>query len=294
MHSVFKPSRDYMEVLESKMSGKMLERLLRVRDRGLHEWVAGIIEWAEPSSVYVVTGDPEDFEYVRQAALRNREELPTRIPGHTVHFDGPRDLARDRANTRILVPGGEPIPLVNTLERSKGLEEIKVLSRGIMKGKEMFIGFYCFGPKNSEFTIHAVQVTDSAHVIHSENILYRVCYDEFVEKSPGLEYFRFFHSAGERDEMGWSKNTDKRRIYIDPVDYAAYSVNTQYAGNSVGLKKLSLRLCIYKGYHEGWLCEHMFIAGIRGPGGRVTYFTGAFPAGCGKTSTALMAGVSSP
>lgn len=29
----------------------------------------------------------------------------------------------------------------------------------------------------------------------------------------------------------------------------------------------------------------MFIAGVRGPGGRITYFTGAFPAGCGKTST---------
>jgi len=32
----------------------------------------------------------------------------------------------------------------------------------------------------------------------------------------------------------------------------------------------------------------MFITGIRGPGDRLTYFTGAFPAGCGKTSTAFM------
>jgi Phosphoenolpyruvate carboxykinase (GTP) len=33
----------------------------------------------------------------------------------------------------------------------------------------------------------------------------------------------------------------------------------------------------------------MFIAGIRGPDGRVTYVTGAFPAGTGKTSTAMVA-----
>jgi phosphoenolpyruvate carboxykinase (GTP) len=33
----------------------------------------------------------------------------------------------------------------------------------------------------------------------------------------------------------------------------------------------------------------MFIVGVKGFGDRVTYFTGAFPAGCGKTSTALIA-----
>jgi len=250
--------------------------------------VADIIAWAQPSSVYVVAGSPEDLEYVRRAAVERGEEIPSRNRLHTVHFDGPRDLARDRANTRILVAGGAEIPLLNTMERVEGVEEIRRLSRGIMRGREMFVSFYCFGPKRSPFTIHAVQVTDSAYVIHSENILYRICYDEFVEKSPGLEYMRFFHSAGERDEMGWSRNIDKRRIYIDLEDYTAYSVNTQYAGNAVGMKKLALRLCVYKGYREGWLCEHMFIAGVRGPNDRITYFTGAFPAGCGKTSTALM------
>ena len=31
----------------------------------------------------------------------------------------------------------------------------------------------------------------------------------------------------------------------------------------------------------------MFITGIEGPGGRVTWFTGAAPSGCGKTTTAM-------
>lgn len=78
-------------------------------------------------------------------------------------------------------------------------------------------------------------------------------------------------------------------MYIDLNDAIVYSINTQYAGNSVGLKKLMLRLCIYKGYREGWLCEHMFIIGIRGNSDRITYFTSAFPAGCGKTSTVFTA-----
>ena len=284
-----KPSAEPVEVLKKYMEEEMLERLLRIRDPGLHEWIAGLVEWLEPRTVFVNTGSEEDREYIRRRALDNREEYVTRNPRHTVHFDGPHDIARDRKNTRILVPPGTVLPFINTLEREKGLEEIKQIMRGAMKGREMFIGFYCFGPRRSPlFTLHAVQVTDSAYVMHNENILYRNCYDEFVEKAPGLFYARFIHATGERDEHGWIKNREKRRIYIDLEDYTAYTANSQYGGNTIGLKKLMFRFCIHKGYREGWLCEHMFIAGVKGPGGRITYFTGAFPAGCGKTSTTFV------
>jgi len=72
------------------------------------------------------------------------------------------------------------------------------------------------------------------------------------------------------------------------VDETVYSVNTQYGGNSIGLKKLALRLTIKRAMEEGWLSEHMFIIGVEGPGGRITYFTGAFPSMSGKTSTAML------
>lgn len=264
-------------------------KLAKISNYSLLKWIAEMIDVARPSKVYVLTGSKEDFEYVARVAIERGEELPTKYPRHTVHFDGPKDLARDRKNTRILIPGGSPVPMINTYDRNSGLREVLELSKGIMSGKEMFIAFYCFGPKNSDFTLYAVQLTDSAYVVHSENILYRTCYDDFVKNAANIEYARFFHSAGERDENGWSKNTENRRIYIDLEGNTVYSINTQYAGNTVGLKKLMLRLCVYKGYKEGWLCEHMFIAGIKGPGDRITYFTGAFPAGCGKTSTAFAA-----
>ena len=67
-------------------------------------------------------------------------------------------------------------------------------------------------------------------------------------------------------------------------------MNNQYAGNSVGLKKLAMRLAIRKASYEGWLTEHMFVMGAHGPGNRVTYFTGSFPSACGKTSTAMLPG----
>ena len=91
--------------------------------------------------------------------------------------------------------------------------------------------------------------------------------------------------------MGWRRFLKKRRIYIDFIDKKVYSVNNQYAGNSLGLKKLALRLAIYKANHNNWLAEHMLIMGVRPEGKkRVTYFTGAYPSACGKTSTAMIPG----
>ncbi|GAG20962.1 unnamed protein product, partial [marine sediment metagenome] len=93
------------------------------------------------------------------------------------------------------------------------------------------------------------------------------------------------------DERNCTVNVHGRRIYVDVLDGKVYSVNNQYAGNSLGLKKLALRLAIYKANHQDWLVEHMLIMGVHPPGkDRITYFTGAYPSACGKTSTAMIPG----
>jgi phosphoenolpyruvate carboxykinase (GTP) len=97
------------------------------------------------------------------------------------------------------------------------------------------------------------------------------------------------HSAGKL-AANVSAEPNKKRIYIDILEDMVYSVNTQYGGNSMGLKKLALRLAIRKADREGWLAEHMFVMGVHGPRNRVTYFTGAYPSACGKTSTAMIPG----
>jgi phosphoenolpyruvate carboxykinase (GTP) len=243
----------------------------------------------KPAKVNVLTDSKEDMDYARQLALRYGEEKPLAMKGHTIHFDSSKDLARDVKNTRILLPRGRYMTKhINTIDRDEGLKEVLSLMDGIMKGKEMLVCFFCLGPNSSGFSIPALQLTDSAYVAHSEFMLYRLGYEEFKRLKGSPNFFHFIHSAGEL-ENGVTKNIDKRRIYMDLEEERVFTINNQYAGNSVGLKKLALRLAISKAAREDWLCEHMFIMGVHPEGrDRATYFTGAFPSACGKTSTAMI------
>jgi phosphoenolpyruvate carboxykinase (GTP) len=180
-------------------------------------------------------------------------------------------------------------PNINTRDKQKGLKEIYAILKGIMKGHTLFVQFFCLGPTNSEFSIPSVQLTDSSYVAHSQNLLYRPGYEEFKKLDKSEVFFKFLHSQGEL-ESGVSKNIHQRRIYIDIEKDIIYSVNTQYGGNTIGHKKLAMRLAINRAYEESWLTEHMFLMGVHGPKGRVTYFTGAFPSLCGKTSTSMLKG----
>ncbi|MFH1877895.1 MAG: phosphoenolpyruvate carboxykinase (GTP), partial [Candidatus Omnitrophota bacterium] len=154
----------------------------------------------------------------------------------------------------------------------------------------MYLCFFCLGPTDSEFSIPAVQITDSCYVAHSEDILYRSGYDQFKKSAGSGKFFRFLHSSGIL-EGNVSGDVYNRRVYIDLHEEMVYSINTQYAGNTVGLKKLAMRLAIKRASEEGWLTEHMFLMGVKGPDNkRVTYFTGSFPSACGKTATAMLEG----
>ncbi len=265
-----------------------LQKLSRIKNPFLHDFIAKYVELCNPSKIFVCTDNIEDENYVRKKALEYGEEKQLANPNHTTHFDNYNDQARDKENTRILVSGNVKPPYINTHNREKGLEEIHELMEGIMEGKEMFVCFFTLGPPNSPFEIPAIQLTDSAYVAHNEFLLFRKGYEVFKRLRDNPRFLKFVHSSGELDERKTSKNLDKRRIYIDLDEETVLSINTQYGGNSIGLKKLAFRLTIKRAVEEGWLSEHMFIMGVNGPNNRVSYFTGAFPSMCGKTSTCTL------
>ncbi|KUK96401.1 MAG: Phosphoenolpyruvate carboxykinase (GTP), partial [Parcubacteria bacterium 32_520] len=44
------------------------------------------IALCQPGKVTVITDDPKEIQYVRELALKNKEEEKLKLPGHTVHF----------------------------------------------------------------------------------------------------------------------------------------------------------------------------------------------------------------
>lgn len=270
-----------------------LQKIKKLNNPHVERIIEEYVNLCKPAKVSVITDSFPDIGYIRQQALELGEEKQLVMPGHTVHFDSFDDQGRDKKNTRLLVtPDMKVSKIIDVKDREEGLKEVHGIMDGIMKGKECFVRFFCLGPLNSRFSIAALQITDSAYVSHSEDLLYRVGYEHFKTLKGSDDFFYLIHSAGELDERGNTRNIKDRRIYIDVLGKKVLTVNNQYAGNSVGLKKLALRLAIYKANKEDWLTEHMFIMGVKpeNKGGRVTYFTGAFPSACGKTSTAMVPG----
>lgn len=269
-----------------------LKKIKSLNNSHVERIIEEYVNLCKPDTVTVITDSQADINYIRTRALEFGEEKKLAMEGHTIHFDGFNDQGRDKKNTLVLVtPDMRLSKIIDVREREQGLKEIFRVMDGVMKGKECFIRFFCLGPVGSRFSIAALQITDSAYVCHSEDILYRTGYEEFKKLNGSNKFFYLVHSAGELDERGNTKNVDQRRIYIDVRGGRVFTVNNEYAGNSVGLKKLSLRLAIFKANQEDWLTEHMFIMGVRPENkNRVTYFTGAFPSACGKTSTAMVPG----
>jgi len=268
------------------------KRLSYLNNSYVTEIIKKYAELCRPTKITVLDDTEESLEYVKALAVKNLEEKKLKTDGYSIHYDSYYDQARDLLNTRVMLPKGEKLSeSIKTIDKEAGLGEIFSALAGIMKNREMIVRFYCLGPTNSKFSIPAMQISDSAYVMHSEDILFRQGYKEFKRLKNKEDFFHFIHSAG-KIKNGLSLDTNKRRVYIDTEGRRAFTVNSQYAGNSVGLKKLALRLAIVKAHKEGWLCEHMFIMGVRNKKDRVTYFTGAFPSACGKTSTAMLPGQS--
>ncbi|MFW5710771.1 MAG: phosphoenolpyruvate carboxykinase (GTP) [bacterium] len=286
----------YDDVLKAKMSEESYKKLMALENQKVYDHVGYFAKHCNPKSIYVCDDSAADEEYVRKMAIEKGEEHKLAKDGQTIHWDGYGDQARDKANTKFMVykENLDRMKSLNSVEYEEGLAEILEIAENIMEGKDAVVKFFAEGPTFSEFTRPCIQFTDSWYVLHSEQILYRNAYEHFKAMKSQEEkedIYRFIHSAGQLDERGCSVNLDKRRIYMDTQNNIVYSMNAQYAGNSVGLKKHSMRLAINQSGQEGWLCEHMFLmAAADNDVDRKTYFAGAFPSACGKTSTAMIPG----
>lgn len=264
-------------------------KLAQIKNEEALVKIANAIKMCRPDSVFVNTGSAADIQWIREYSLAKGEEKPLAKAGHTIHFDLPEDQARLVNQTFYIINEGERMSsLAKSVLRSEATEYVKKFMPGIMIDKTLIVGFYSRGPVGAEAALPAIEISSSGYVLHSAELLYRNCFSDFdaeIERT-GL-FFTNVHAQGNNT----SADVPNARIFMDRSWMTTFSTFCTYAGNTLLLKKGNHRFSVdYATYYkvEEQLSEHMFITGMTGPGGRKTFFAGAAPSGCGKTTTAMV------
>jgi len=277
-----------IQLCEKKMDDKQFARIKDIKNAEITLKIANAIVMCDPDSIFVNTGSKEDRQFIRELSIKNGEESTLPMENHTIHYDLKDEQGRIVDRTFYIANEGEHISsLANKMIRDEAMKDVREKMTGIMKGKTMMIGFYMRGPVGSPVSNPALEITSSAYVSHSAEILYRNAYADFEKEVEKLgHFFTNIHSEG----LNRTEDLPNARVFMDRSYQTTYSFNCTYAGNTLLLKKGNHRFAVDKAVEKNSgneLSEHMFITGIDGPDGRITWCAGAAPSGCGKTTTAM-------
>lgn len=275
-------------VIEAKTDEANLSKLKSIDIESIIIKIADTAVMCAPDSIFVNTGTKEDSMFIKKGALQAGEEKPLAMDEHTIHYDLKEEQGRITDRTFYMARSDEKISsLANRVDRDEAIEDIKKKMTNIMKGRTMIVGFYVRGPVGAATSNPAIEVTSSYYVSHSAEMLYRNRFRDFKnEVERAGHYYTNIHSEGENRP----EDLPDARVYMDRHEQTTYSINCTYAGNTLLLKKGNHRFSVDKAVYQNRgneLSEHMFITGIKGPKDRVTWFAGAAPSGCGKTTTAM-------
>jgi len=275
-------------LFEQRLDAEHLSRIRQLSHPEILIKIANAIAMCDPGRVYINAGTDADRAFIRQLALNKGEEAVLAMDGHTIHYDLKEEQGRIIDRTYYIANPDEKISsLANKILRDDARTVVREKMAGIMNGATMVVGLYIRGPVGAAASNPALEITSSAYVSHSAEILYRNAFDDFEKEVERLGHFYTnIHSEG----LNRPEDLPNARVFMDRSHRTTYSFNCTYAGNTLLLKKGNHRFSVDKAVYEGGgleLAEHMFITGIDGPGGRVTWVAGAAPSGCGKTTTAM-------
>lgn len=277
-----------MALFEEQMDKRHFSRIQQIKNPEAILKIANAMAMCEPDTIYINTGSDEDRRFIRDWALKNGEESVLPISGHTIHYDLKEEQARIIDRTFYIANKDETTSsLAKRIERADALIDVGEKMKGIMQGMMMMVGFYIRGPVGAPVSNPALEITSSAYVSHSAEILYRNAYQHFDRVVAQAEhFFTNIHSQG----LNRPEDLPHARVYMDRSHQTTYSMLCTYAGNTLLLKKGNHRFAVDRSVYERpgqEIAEHMFITGIAGPGDRITFCAGAAPSGCGKTTTAM-------
>ncbi len=277
-----------LKLFESKTDAANLEKIRRIKNAEVLIRIANSAAMCEPDSIFINTGSDTDKQYIRELSLKKGEEERLPMKDHTIHYDLKDEQGRIPDRTFYIANEEEETSsLANKKLRADAYQDIAEKMKGIMRGKQMIVGFFMRGPIGAPASNPALEITSSAYVSHSADILYRHAFEVFDREVERLGHFYTnIHSEGKNRP----EDLPDARVYMDRSWRTTYSFNCTYAGNTLMMKKGNHRFSVDKAVYENRgneLSEHMFITGFKCPNNRVVWFSGAAPSGCGKTTTAM-------
>lgn len=252
----------------------------------LLKWVEETAELTMPDSIMWIDGSEEQLDQLRKEALETGELIKLNekeLPGCYLHRSAPNDVARVEGRTYICCKNEEDAgPTNNWMDPQEMYAKLKVLFKGSMKGRTMYVIPYCMGVIGSEFAKYGIEISDSIYVVLNMAIMTRMGKDVYDAIGNSNDFVRGLHSKAQLDE-------ENRYIVHFPEDNMIMSINSGYGGNVLlGKKCFALRIASSLGRKEGWMAEHMLILGVEDPSGKVYYIAAAFPSACGKTNLAML------
>jgi phosphoenolpyruvate carboxykinase (GTP) len=281
-------TEEALTLFRQRLDDEHFSRIQNVKNPEAQIKIANALVMCHPATVYINTGSEQDRQFIREMALAKGEESPLSMPNHTIHFDLKEEQGRIIDRTYYVANDDEPVSSLGLrMARPDALDVVRKGMDGIMNGMTMVVGFYSRGPVGAQVSNPAIEITSSAYVCHSAEILYRNIYNDFDgEVARQGHFYTNIHSEG----LNRSEDLPDARVLMDRSHRTTYSFKCTYAGNTLLMKKGNHRFSVDRSVYEKRgieLSEHMFITCIQGPDGRITGITGAAPSGCGKTTTAM-------
>jgi phosphoenolpyruvate carboxykinase (GTP) len=267
----------------------------------LSAWVNQVAELTEPEEIVWITGEKEQQDQILKILIENKTfiELNQRLrPNSYLSRTDPGDVARVEERTFICSENEiDAGPTNNWMAPASMREKLTGLFKGAMRGRIMYVIPFSMGPIDSPLAKYGVEITDSAYVVSSMNIMTRISSEVVDRINKGAEYVPAVHTlgaplidaAGSRSkDVPWPCNPDVYVVQF-PETREIWSHGSGYGGNSLlGKKAMSLRIGSVQGRDEGWLAEHMLLIRITSPAKKIFHLAAAFPSACGKTNLAML------